>query len=349
MITVGISTYKDQAMTEKLLSSIVKKTDGQQEKDYQILVVDDGTPDNNIFEKLQEACNKYGARLLRNDTNRGIPTTWNNIVKNSNSEKIIILNNDLIATDPNWLRCIKYFYDNNDNIGMVGFPTVHPIFLQGIDKTNITLYTLMNINPDNIAWTEEAKAGWGVSTERPEKCGSSVGCCFGILKSAWEKVNNPDGSTGFYESLSSFHEEIHFGFKLSEIGYYNCMIPWPPFVHLGGRTFAANAELHERTVDWSQIEKEVGGNKQEYINTIMKSNVYPGHWKKEGKIVWKNKQGTESVDRMAFSRYQFSKYWNVLSDYDNPAVTVHRRLIDPMPKRSVKFLDKNMEEKNSDI
>lgn len=349
MISIGISTYKDFQMTEKLIYSIVKKTNGTLGTDYTILVVDDGTPDNNIFAKLQEVCNKYGTRLERNTENKGIPTTWNRIVREAGTEKVIILNNDLIVTDPNWLKCWDYFMTNNSNIGMVGFPIVHPVFLEGIDKTGVTSDTLMNINPDNITWTKDAETRWGVSTERPEKCGSSVGCCFGILKSVWEKIKNPDGSTGFWESLSSFHEEIQLGMSLSRIDYYNVMLPWPPMVHLGGRTFAASTELHDRIVNWDEIAKEVGGNKQEYIDTIMKSNVYPGNLKFEDKIVWKDSNGIDRVNRMAFSRYQFAKYWNVLSDYDNPAVTVHHRLIDPMPKKIVKFLDKNMQERISEI
>jgi hypothetical protein len=80
----------------------------------------------------------------------------------------------------------------------------------------------------------------------------------------------------------------------------------------------------------------------------MKSSIYPEQWKIDGKIVW-NKNGIDYVDRMSFSRYQFSKYWNVLENYDNPAIVVHRNIIDHMPKKRVKFLDRDTKERTSDI
>lgn len=325
MIGIGISTYNDFISTDNLLSSIIKKTNAVHGRDYSIIVVDDGTGDKKIFKHLKSVCDKHGVRLMKNSKNRGIPYTWNEITKNCGTDTVVILNNDIIITHPDWLKYFEYFMTRNEKIGTVGFPLINP-----------PDFTIHKDDVCNITWDPSIESRWG---DKPGHVGAAVGCCFGFKKSVWEQVKNPDGSTGFWEDLISFHEETHFGFKLSEMGYYNYMLAWPPMIHVGGMTFRQNPELIERSVDWSKW------NKSEYIATIRKSPIYPESWKKKDKIVWKNDQRVEVADRMAFSRYMFAKYWNVLEAYDAPQIPVHRKVIDPMSGRTVKWLDKYLNER----
>lgn len=328
MIGIGISTYNDFTSTDNLLNSIIKKTNAVHGRDYSIIVVDDGTADKKIFKHLEDVCNKHGVRLMKNHENRGIPYTWNKITKNCGTDTVVIFNNDIIITNLDWLKYFEYFMTRNEKIGTVGFPLINP-----------PDFHIHNDDICNITWNPSIESRWG---DKPGHVGAAVGCCFGFKKSVWEQVKNPDGSIGFWEDLISFHEETHFGFELSKMGYYNYMLHWPPMIHYGGQTFSNNRELIERSIDWSKW------NKHEYKDTIKKSPIYPEEWK-SNKIAWKNSQGIEMVDRMAFSRYMFAKYWNVLDSYNAPQIPVHRMIIDTMPKRRIKWLSKNMEEFDAEI
>lgn len=282
MIGIGISTYNDFVNTNKLINSIKKYTPGN---DYVIAVVDDGTENERTVNALKKICASHDAVFSHNPVNRGIPYTWNRLTELCAPEPediAVLFNNDIIVTDKNWLRCIEYFLTENEKIGTVGYPLIYP---DDQDRT-------------------EKERSWG---EIPGHVGASVGCCFGFRKKVWQQVTNPDGSTGFWEDLVSFHEEIHFGFVLSSLGYYNFMLPFPPMVHKGGETFDKNRELTDRAVDWSKWDK------QEYIELIKNSTVYPDEWKKD-KIAWSNEKGDDLVDRMAFSRYMFAKHWDVLHE-----------------------------------
>lgn len=323
MIGIGISTYNDYVNTKNLLKSITKKTNAKNGRDYSLIVLDDGTTDKHILEKLKDVCDNYDAHLIKNSENKGIPYTWNRITENCDSEIVTIFNNDIIIANSDWLKYFKYFITKNEKIGMVGFPLINP-----------PDFHIHNDDICNITWDQSIESRWG---NRPGHVGAAVGCCFGFKKSVWGQVKNPDGSTGFWEDLVSFHEETHFGFRLSEMGYYNYMLNYPPMIHYGGKTFSNNAELVERSIDWSKW------NKQEYIDIINGSPIYPESWK-PNKIAWKNSQGIEMVDRMAFSRYMFAKYWNVLYSYNMPQVPVHRIVVDIMPRRKIRWLNKNMEE-----
>lgn len=315
-IGIGISTYNDFANTNALINSIKRHTQGN----YRIVVIDDGTRDERTVSALKRICENHNVQFSRNTVNRGIPYTWNRLTELcavSPEDIAILFNNDILVTDSNWLRYIEYFLTNNDRIGTAGFPLIYP--------------------QDEIR-TEQERS-WG---EKPGHVGASVGCCFGFKKNVWQQVENPDGSTGFWEDLVSFHEETNFGFKLSGLGYYNYQLPFPPMVHYGGQTFSRNRELTDRPVDWQKW------NKQEYIETINKSKVYPEEWKKD-KIAWKNEKGEDIVDRMAFSRYMFAKHWNVLPAYDAPQVPVHERVVTPMLKRRVKWLDQELKEQEAEV
>ena len=320
-IGLGISCYNDVKLIEQLLESIITKTNFT--GDYHILVVDDGTKDKKMLDDLAMRCHIYDADLVLNEENRGIPYTWNRIVKTLHKrhkcENIVILNNDLVVLDNNWLQRLVFFLDNNDKIGTVGL---------GLVQVDHRTGQLVEYDSQSFG-------------DKPAKVGCATGCAFAIKKSVWEKVKNPDSSIGWFSGLKSFHEEIFMGFKLAELGYVSYMLPYPPgFAHWGGATFMMNLKLTEMKLPTS---KEIGIpiDKNEYIRVIKASKIYPEAWKKD-RIVWQNDKGEDMVDRMSFSRYLFAKYWNVLENYDAPQIPVHERIVTPIPPRKVKWLDKDL-------
>jgi len=322
-VGVGITTYGSAGvkLTEVLLRSIREKTEF--DKDFTLLVLDDGTPDTRAVDELARISWVYDAEFEHHKSNAGIPKSWNNCVKilhdRFGCEDIILLNNDLLVLDKNWLKCLTYFLDNNDSVAMCGLPLINIDYETG---------KLMPYDPSS----------WG---DKPSRVGCSVGCCFGLKYSVWRQIKNIDGSIGFWENLIAFHEELDFGFSCAkELGYDSWMLNYPPMGHYGGATFANYPELTVR-------EFPEGYDRELYIKTIMKSKVYPEDWKKAGRIIWKDEKGREVVDRMAFSRFLFALKWNVLDNYDAPQIEVHRRVIDPLPKREIKWLDKDCNEREA--
>lgn len=289
MMGIGICTYGDYQMTDNLLTSIITKTNGIKDKDYQILVVDDGTPYADILSNLENVCKKHGVRLIKNNENRGETYTLNRSVQNLNTELITIFANDITVLEPNWLKSIKYFLTQNDKIGAVGFPLE-----EGISGTSTkTVNTPLNTPPTNVA--------------------EVTGAAFSIKKSVFDKIINPDGSIGYWEEYVSFLEDTHLNFQLVELGYYNYILNWPSMAHTISSTFSKYPELWFRTVDWSKIEKELNGSKNEYISTVKNSRMYPDENKVDSKIIY-NLNGIEMVNRLQFSRYMFSKYWKLSYD-----------------------------------
>ena len=216
-ILIGAPTYNDFQRINNLLSSIFTFTPREQLAECKFVIVDDGTPDEAKKEGLREVCRKFDVPLVEHDKNYGIPKAWNSLAQFYDSKFLIIFNDDIQACEPNWLKCMMYFLENNENIGSVGWPLIHVDPNTGKPNPRMPLPNL-DVNPGKV--------------------GSAVGCCFAVKRKMYDLVPG-----GFPEFLPSFYEELLFNFELAKRGFASFMLPYPAVEHYGSQTFAQNPEL----------------------------------------------------------------------------------------------------------
>jgi GT2 family glycosyltransferase len=270
-------------------------------------MLDDGTPDRSYVDKLSELSQEWNIPLIINSENKGIPYSWNRLTEYYDAEYVILLNDDIQVCSADWLNAFLYFMENNKEVGSIGFPIIHIDAMTGQPDKQ---YTKPDVN--------------GV----PGRVGSPVGCCFGFRKDLWAQVKQPDGSTGFYESIRSFYEEIDFGFELSKMGYSNYMIPCPILEHWGSQTFAKNPEL-------SYCEFNDNFSKEKYIDIMKKSpTTLPIPIEKHIELA--EKYG--AAYRMDYARCIFAKKWECEDYWNVPQVHCQETIIDKIPHRMVKWL-----------
>jgi len=215
-IAIGIPTYNDVERVNSAIASIYAFTPQEDLLDCKIVVVDDGTPNEKMKDRLRNACNKYDIPLIEHDKNYGIPKAWNSLSRYYDSDIVILFNDDIQVSEPNWLKCMLYFLENNDKVGSVGWPLIH-MGKNGLPKPDLP--------PPNY-------------DTNPGLVGAPVGCAFAFKKSSYNVVPG-----GFPEQLPSFYEEIFFGMELAKYGYPSYMLPYPAVEHYGSQTFANNPEL----------------------------------------------------------------------------------------------------------
>ncbi|MEM5815776.1 MAG: glycosyltransferase family 2 protein [Candidatus Aenigmatarchaeota archaeon] len=85
MVTIGIPTYNNERYIRECIESCLK----QGYKDYEILVVDDGSTDN-----TSKILKEYDIRVIRNEKNMGIGYSRNVIIDNANGDAILFLSSD---------------------------------------------------------------------------------------------------------------------------------------------------------------------------------------------------------------------------------------------------------------
>jgi len=313
-VSVGIPTYNDHLRVNNLLTSIILLT--SKDIDYKIVCLDDGSTDKEKLNMLRETCKSFDVPLIEHKENKGIPTSWNDLTRYYDDAEIqVLFNDDIVINDSNWLKTLVYLFDNNDNIGSVGWNLVQ------IDiKTGLPLES-------------HDKPNFDVPVGR---VGSPVGCCFGFLRDHWKQIKQPDGSIGFYESLKSFYEETDFGFEQWKHDWMSVHVPYPAQEHWGSQTFSNNRELAVAPFNDMM-------SKSEYLS-------YSGQYSGELPIpLEKHKELADEgfAFRMDYSRMIFAKKWGCKDHWNTPQVEVHNEIlgINDLPKRKIKYLDRDMKER----
>ncbi len=110
-ISVIILTWNGLSVTKNCLDSL-KTTDYP---DYEVIVVDNGSTDGtrDYLEGLD------WITLIKNDQNLGF-VRGNNIAIEKTSGDVVLLNNDIVITDPRWLKKLNETANSQEKVGIVG-------------------------------------------------------------------------------------------------------------------------------------------------------------------------------------------------------------------------------------
>jgi GT2 family glycosyltransferase len=306
-ISIGAPTYNDSSRIQGLFTTLITYT---QTDNYNLVMLDDGTKNKDKVNELKELGEELSIPLILNDSNRGIPYSWNRLTEfYEDTDYMILFNDDIQISSSSWLENIIYFLENNEHVGSAGMSLVH------IDPN--TGKRNMNLDLPN-------------EDVQPGKVGCAVGCAFAFKKFIWKDIKQEDGSTGFWEALVSFYEELDFGFELAKRGYASYMIPSPPCEHWGSRTFANNAELSVRPfIDYLP--------RDEYLSILEAGqDKLPMPLDK-----YKEQASNGLAYRMDYSRIMFAKKWGCKDKMNCPQEEVHKKYVDVMPKKNTKWIDKN--------
>ncbi len=318
-VTVAASTYGTLPRVNGWIQSIWNNL--EPDITPKVLVVDDGTPDIGAVKKRAAYCQKFNVQFLYNEKNLGIPATWNRIFREAQTDLVVCFNDDIRLLTPGWLSRLIYVFEQNEKIGGVGLPLVNE---KGFPY-------------DDPCWDGDVG-----------RVGAAVGAAFAMRPDVLFQVENPDRSLGFWDDLLSFHEEVHCGFRLAELGYCSLMLPWPPCHHMGGATFQASPELVWRDPSPYLPMKEF----------LAYVRVLPWYIPQYEEAYSQNK-----VDRMSYSRAQFCKYWGILKGermqdvprqgivdcFSEPQRKIHEQVVTPLPRREIKWLDRAGKERVSEI
>jgi GT2 family glycosyltransferase len=256
---IGIPTYNGWHRVRWLLENLRQRTD-QNGYPFAVYVVDDSGKE--MHQSLvRDACREYGATFLYHPSNRGLPAAWNTLVRASDREMVVLLNDDvLMARD--WLSYLSYAVMNNPKIGSASlncrFITLEdvPEILKGPDAKVLPL----NVRYENgvLIRNERFKEMPQQQDEWPGRVMCPAGCAFGFRRETYELVG------GFDERYRCFYEETDFGVACAWRGKPTITLPVPhDNYHLWSATFASAPEINAGQImnesrekfkaKWSQI------------------------------------------------------------------------------------------------
>lgn len=123
LASIVIPTVNDFEKTRDCIESIKKHTSVS---NLEILVVDDGTQDQEILYQLQEYLSSLPfSKLLKNYQNLGFSASVNKGMRNSLGKYLILCNNDIRVT-PNWLTEFIKSANSSEDVAIVGAKLLYP-------------------------------------------------------------------------------------------------------------------------------------------------------------------------------------------------------------------------------
>jgi len=212
LISIIILNYNGAKFLHDCIDSIKTYT----KLDYEIIVVDNASPDNSGREI---ALDFPDCKFILNEKNVGVPEGFNIGIKNSKGEFIVILNNDVKVTE-NWLE--NFF----DAYKVYGPALYQPKFVK-MSNPEILDGTGDMINIFGFGFARAKGKSDNGTYEKNEEISYASGTCMFLPKIIIDDIGL------FDKYLFAYHEELDFGWRARLYGYRSIYVPKTTIHHIG--------------------------------------------------------------------------------------------------------------------
>jgi GT2 family glycosyltransferase len=225
-VSVCVSIYNNIDNFKKLYRSLLANRHAGR-YDLEFILHDDGSTRSGVAQDAFEFCAQHKIRFISSPINRGVAASWNILCQQANADIVALLNDDLLCGPDDWTGHIRSYFDDNPKLGIV-------YWCQRI--VDPTTGTMRRFTTDSIRTLEA-----GTPVLRHNFCGAF----FAFRRSIWRAIEQPDGSTGFWEDLNTYGEEFDFSAETLRRGYFILQLPFT-WDHLHSQTFAAYPSKRKR-------------------------------------------------------------------------------------------------------
>jgi GT2 family glycosyltransferase len=212
LVSIIILNYNGKQFLENCINSIKLQT----KKKYEIIVVDNASPDNSGREN---AIKFPDCKFILNNENVGVPEGLNIGIRNSKGEFIILMNNDVTVTS-NWL---DGFFDAYNKLGIALY---QPKFLK-MKNPEILDGTGDMINIFGFGFARGKGQIDKMLYEEIEEVSYASGTCMFLPRKIIEDIGY------FDQKLFAYHEELDFGWRARLFGYRSYYVPQSVIHHFG--------------------------------------------------------------------------------------------------------------------
>lgn len=240
MIDVVIPVYGQIDVAIRCITSVLNS---KNRTPFQLVIIDDGSPDPKVFRALQRFAAKRNVLVLQNATNLGFPATCNRAFALNPTHDVVLVNSDAVVYG-DWLDRLVEVAAADTTIG-----TVTPLTNNGTIASYPQWLTNnsgpLEISPaelDQIAATEH-RGSWVAAP-------TGVGFCMLFTRSCLNDV----GMFNVRAFGRGYGEENDFCQRAIRKGWKNVITPGVFVMHAGGTSFgSATTKLFTRAV--TKVEK----------------------------------------------------------------------------------------------
>jgi GT2 family glycosyltransferase len=237
-VSIVIVNYNTTELLINAIDSVLAKTESIE---YEIIVVDNNSPDNpqDILIK------KYGNKIsyLGLSENIGFGRANNEGIKIAKGRNLFLLNSDTVLLN-NAVKILSDYLDNNPDVGCCGGNLLDEdekprhsfrrFFTSSIfDEINQLFFGL----PEIFLY---GKNMFYNHTNKPLKVCYITGADLMIRKNLFHQLH------GFDPDFFMYHEEAELEYRISKINYGIVSVPYAKIIHLEGKSFSYNFDKMEK-------------------------------------------------------------------------------------------------------
>lgn len=223
-VSVCIPIYNNVRNCKNLIDSI-RAQSCLRLQEHEIIVYNDGSTLAGVDEEAKTFCSANNIRYFSSDINKGVAWSWNALCGASNSEIIVMLNDDLRCGSEDWIKPLLFLFSKNDRLGIV-------YWCQRLVDPSTGLP--QRLTPDSARLLARRP-------QQPVLRHNFCGAFFAFRKSIWQSVQQPDGSIGFWNDLISYGEEFDLSAEALAREYFILQLPFV-WDHLHSQTFKSNPD-----------------------------------------------------------------------------------------------------------
>lgn len=223
-VSIIIPTRDHCEITHHCLESIYKKTEYH---NYEIIVVDNNSIEDATFKMFQSFKHAHqNFRVIKADMDFNYSKINNLAIQKSNSDIIILLNNDTEIISKDWLH-VLVGYAMQPHIGAVG-PKL--LYEDGTIQHGGVILGLGDIAAHAFLREEGDAIGVYGRLQIPYNYSAVTGACLAIEKKKILEIGMLN------ENLKVAYNDVELNIKLLKAGYYNVFVPQISIYHLESKS-----------------------------------------------------------------------------------------------------------------
>ncbi|WP_322020974.1 MULTISPECIES: glycosyltransferase [unclassified Burkholderia] len=223
-VTVIVPVYNALNESIACIESVIANTDPQHTR---LLVIDDGSPDQQVFPALSKFDGVGNVTVVRNERNIGYTKTVNRGLKLAGTDDVVLLNSDTVVTS-NWLLGLRIAAYGPDSVGTV------TAMSDNAGAFSFPVPGRANPKPDSMSYDEYASVVLSGSTPKdPIELPTGNGFCMYIKRELVDKIGAFDEEA----FPRGYGEENDFCMRGLKAGYKNLLSPWSFVFHVRTASF----------------------------------------------------------------------------------------------------------------
>lgn len=218
-VSLIIPTKDGKNVLKTCIDSIFEKTTY---KNYEIVIVDNGSRKEETLQYFREIKDEHeNIKVMRLDCPFNFSLLNNRAVKESAGEYIVLLNNDTSVVTEGWLEKMLG-YAQRDHVGSVGVKLWYP---DGTIQHGGIIVGKGGAAAHRYYRCEHDEEGYMHTLDVPNDVSCCTAACLMTSRKLWDELN------GLNEELTVQFNDVDYGLRLLEKGYFNVFLPGVELIH----------------------------------------------------------------------------------------------------------------------